>query len=374
MNRDCENIKVSIVVPLYYGKRYIDGLLKMVKENQSYIDINRYKIELELIFINDCDESVEQYIPQDTILVENGVNKGTHLSRVIGLEKASGQYILFLDQDDLITEDYVVSQISHIGSADAVMCNGYYRNNKKIFAKAPNIDSNWMIEHSSLIRSPGQLIIKKTSIPNEWRKQIIKVSGADDMFLWILMGAYNENININPNCLFTHVENGDNASFDWEKQMYSLKELYGYIKENELLLGAFFNKCEKRILKCINKFEEYAELEKKWREINENNMCFKSYFAEYNIEKIAIYGCGVIGIKLFEELKKQKIEVEYFIDKDAGYYGKGINVYKPTDELNRVDAIIVTPIFAYDAIYNIMIKKNVGKILSLEYIFDSMMK
>ena len=77
-------MRISVIVPLYNGKRYIDSILKMLIKNLNYDSSGR--LELEVIFINDQPEEVinELYyvrkyasVKRLTLhIVENKVNRG----------------------------------------------------------------------------------------------------------------------------------------------------------------------------------------------------------------------------------------------------------------------------------------------------------
>ena len=95
--------KVSVIVPVYntykYLRRCLDSLV-----NQTLDDI-------EIIVVNDCstDESkkiLDEYeLKYDNVLVlHNKTNKGIGYNRNLGIKKASGKYISFIDSDDFVDE------------------------------------------------------------------------------------------------------------------------------------------------------------------------------------------------------------------------------------------------------------------------------
>jgi|SRR5690554_6900209 len=94
-------MKLSIVIPTYNVSDYIDrSIISCIK--QPYYDI-------EFIIVDDCgnDNSIEkayQWAKKDTRIkiVHNPKNLGTFHARRVGVEAASGEYILFLDPDDEI--------------------------------------------------------------------------------------------------------------------------------------------------------------------------------------------------------------------------------------------------------------------------------
>lgn len=97
--------KYSIIVPVYNAEKYLEQcILSLLK--QEYKDF-------ELILVNDCStdksyEICEQYEKKDArvIVLNQEVNHGVSAARNRGIDCACGKYILFVDSDDFVTEDY----------------------------------------------------------------------------------------------------------------------------------------------------------------------------------------------------------------------------------------------------------------------------
>ena len=95
-------IKLSIIIPMYNTEPYIDALLKALAPQLTP--------EVELIVVDD-GSNFPFLPPYPSIKVfRHDHNKGVSAARNTGLKKAKGQYIVFVDSDDLVSEDYV-SQI-----------------------------------------------------------------------------------------------------------------------------------------------------------------------------------------------------------------------------------------------------------------------
>lgn len=116
--------KVSIIVPTYNAESYIGRCLEAII-NQTYRNI-------EVIVINDCstDNSIEiikSYQEQlhDFHVVNLEENKGVSNARNIGINLASGKYIMFCDSDDWYEENAVEILINEAknNEADFVMAN-----------------------------------------------------------------------------------------------------------------------------------------------------------------------------------------------------------------------------------------------------------
>ena len=106
-----------------------------------------------------------------------------------GLNKATGKYILFLDQDDEIADHCLKSQLAHMGNADVCIANGIMESeNGKCLIYKNRRSQNYLkkkigfIKVRDLIVSPGHCLIKRTSIPDYWKNHIMSVNSADDYF------------------------------------------------------------------------------------------------------------------------------------------------------------------------------------------------
>ncbi|MFS0559814.1 glycosyltransferase family 2 protein [Terribacillus sp. 179-K 1B1 HS] len=98
-----KNFKVTIIVPMYNVEAYIEEAIDSVI-GQSIFH------EVELIIIDDCstdlsfqlaEQKSKQY-PTNINLFQQSVNRGVSASRNMGLKHASGEYVFFLDSDDVL--------------------------------------------------------------------------------------------------------------------------------------------------------------------------------------------------------------------------------------------------------------------------------
>lgn len=114
---------VSIIVPIYNTSLYISDLIKSVQEQ-------KYK-NYELILIDDgsidnSKEICEKYLEKDkriSLFIKK--NEGVSKARNFGLSKANGKYIYFVDSDDILNEDCILSFIKEAENYDLI-CSGYY--------------------------------------------------------------------------------------------------------------------------------------------------------------------------------------------------------------------------------------------------------
>ena len=98
------NPKISVVVPVYNVEEYLEDTLNCLL-NQSFID------NMEIIMIDDGSNDSSRYIIEkyaldyDNFYAYHKNNEGLSITRNFGIELAKGEYIQFLDGDDLITLD-----------------------------------------------------------------------------------------------------------------------------------------------------------------------------------------------------------------------------------------------------------------------------
>lgn len=130
--------KVSIIVPVYNCEKYVGECLDSLL-NQSYDNI-------EILLINDGskDDShniCSEYAKKDSRIVYiSKENEGVSKTRNIGLQKATGEYILFVDSDDWIENNAVEILVREIGDYDVIQF-GTVEEIKGEFIKKPFIDN-----------------------------------------------------------------------------------------------------------------------------------------------------------------------------------------------------------------------------------------
>lgn len=97
-------MKISVIIPLYNVEDYLneclDSVLKQTYENLEIICINNDSTDNSLNIL-------ESYAQKDNRIkvINNQKNYGIGYSRNIGLKYATGDYIFFMDADDIILEN-----------------------------------------------------------------------------------------------------------------------------------------------------------------------------------------------------------------------------------------------------------------------------
>ena len=117
-------IKVSIIVPVYNTSKYLEKCLDSL--------VNQTLNDIEIIIINDCstDKSldiIEKYRKKqkNIKLINNKVNKGIGYNRNLGIKESKGDYILFVDSDDYIDNNYSEELYNYVvnNNLDIAVCD-----------------------------------------------------------------------------------------------------------------------------------------------------------------------------------------------------------------------------------------------------------
>ncbi|PTP00084.1 glycosyl transferase [Vibrio sp. 10N.286.45.A3] len=227
--------KVSIIMPAYNSGRYISQSIESVIE-QTYAN-------WELIVVNDgsVDETrdiVNHYIARDDriILVDNkSALKGAYNARNLGLENSTGNYIAFLDSDDVWLNSKLSIQIKEMKE------KGYYASHSsyiRIDSAGKKIN---LIEVLESVTYKEQL--KSNRIPNltgiydQTKIGIVKQNniGHEDYDMWLRVLKKTPSIGMNKPLAYYRVVNGSLSSNKikaaiWHYNILKNQEDIGFVK------------------------------------------------------------------------------------------------------------------------------------------------
>lgn len=116
---------ISIIVPMYNSSRHIEECIKSVF-SQEYTNI-----ELLLIDDHSSDNTVvlcEKYLADRRVRLFHNYKKGVSSARNLGISRSGGEYIAFVDSDDIIAEKYLRTLFElSISYPDCLAMCGYFR-------------------------------------------------------------------------------------------------------------------------------------------------------------------------------------------------------------------------------------------------------
>lgn len=114
---------VSVVVPTYNDSKYIkEAMLSII--NQTYSN-------LEIVVVDDFSsdntvEIIESFNDKRIKIIRNDYNRGAAYSRNIGIKNCAGDYISFMDGDDIWDLKKTEKQIKFMLSNNYVFTSCYY--------------------------------------------------------------------------------------------------------------------------------------------------------------------------------------------------------------------------------------------------------
>jgi len=98
-------MKLSVIIPCFNAGQYLVQAVASVREQQT-----SFPLTTEIIVIDDgsTDHSVEQLQGLDLVILHQD-HQGASAARNYGMKEATGDYLLFLDADDVLVSDAVES-------------------------------------------------------------------------------------------------------------------------------------------------------------------------------------------------------------------------------------------------------------------------
>ncbi len=141
-----KDAKVSVVIPAYNAENFIGETLESVI-NQTWTNIEAFVID-----DGSSDNTVAEAnkYSSDRLKVITQNNSGACVARNKGLKLASGQYIQFLDADDVISHDKIEQQMNRLqGSSDylAVSPTVHFMDGEDYMSKEPREESFWIYDN-----------------------------------------------------------------------------------------------------------------------------------------------------------------------------------------------------------------------------------
>ena len=182
------NPLVSIIIPVYnvemYLKRCLDSVLVQTYEKYEVIIVNDGSTDGSLEI---CKRYSENY---EKINFYNQTNQGVSEARNLGLSKAKGELVCFIDADDFVSDIYIETLYMNMvnENADISMCNS---TRESVFDE--NGDSKTMkwdnenaimqfLQNEKFDATVGGKLFKKSVLRN-LRFEKIKI-GEDQIFLF----------------------------------------------------------------------------------------------------------------------------------------------------------------------------------------------
>lgn len=295
--------KVSVIIPVYNSEKYINQCIDSVLD-QTYNNI-------ELILINDgsTDNSLEilkKYKSKfSQIKIINQNNSGVSYSRNIGLKTATGDYIMFIDSDDIIIKNYIEQMMEYLQKNNLDIIKSSYKKFKKDISNCINVSffkENYKIINKNEI---NKLFIETTNF-NSSCMQIINKKIIDNNKI-----EFENNIGFAEDFLFTY-------------KVFEVANKIGYINNNGYVCRENIKsisrtgQINKQIKNCLDTIKSYKILynDKNYEDVSNKILLHITYLIRsisvknisYNTFKNEL--CKFFDNILWKELKKNKLKIK----------------------------------------------------------------
>ena len=218
--------KVSVIFPIYNNEKYLERCIRSV--------MNQTLKEIELILIDDgskdsapdiCDKLAKE---DERICVVHKKNEGSAAGRNQGIEMARGEYIAFVESDDMTAEDMYEKLYKRAieTNADIVKCGFYFcengkRNEANFFYKIAAENEVFTITEKPEMfmyhASMWAAIYKRDFINEKKLRCIVTPSATYSDFSWMAMTyAYANRITILHESLYFYTF--DNPDSSWHQE------------------------------------------------------------------------------------------------------------------------------------------------------------
>ncbi len=268
---------VSIVIPMYNCESYIRNCL------DSLLDQTYSNIEIIVVDGKSSDASfqiVKNYSQKNKkIRLFSKANIGVSEARNIGLEMATGEYIMFVDADDYVKNDYVTTLVEALEENNAdIISSGYLEkeNENTIQVSHKKREIQGIEEYYQFLIYLKELKEHTTDVASVWgklfKKDILEniefepfVFSEDALFVFSLMNK-NAKLTVIDYCGYVYVRRKDSLTV---KSNYSSKQyLMDYLEvtyritcmlKGKQIYEDALNDYEECIINTIFKIKRYAK-------------------------------------------------------------------------------------------------------------------
>lgn len=225
---------ISVIIPCYNAEKYIAETINSVL-NQTYQNI-------EIIVIDDeskdgSSEIVKQLARCDErITYRFQQNRGMCATRNAGLEIASGDYVLFLDNDDVIESTFLEDRIFFLEShPEYGLCGSAIQKingsgdplRSEYFQHAPTEEmlNEILLYDRSVVSIPSNLLIRHQVLKDFGVRFNERLSSTGDKFFLVQLATISRAANIKAAPINYRVHN-DSMSSKLTKALFKDNELY----------------------------------------------------------------------------------------------------------------------------------------------------
>ncbi|MCK5808441.1 glycosyltransferase family 2 protein [bacterium] len=226
---------VSVIIPTY---RRISQTVVAIKSVLN----QKTTLLYELIVVNDdvsSSELREALSGLTLTLLSLGENQGVAAARNYGVSHSCGQYIAFLDSDDVWKEDKLERQLTAMKEQGATISHTdelWVRNGKEIKKSAlfKKKSGDIFVQSLKQVNISPSTVMMSRSLWNRYHGFDESFPLCEDYELWLRMTAQEEVLLIPEELIIKHAGHDDQLSNVAGLDYYRIKALVKLLKESEL--------------------------------------------------------------------------------------------------------------------------------------------
>lgn len=230
-------------------------------------------------------------------------------------------------------------------------------------------------------------IVDFDTSPRMGKHSIVIKDASPEKFYQYFKDLYAKSLDLDNEFIFI------NAWNEWGESMYlepDEKNKYSYLEAVKKVVTEFEEKVQRKETTKITPFiegdndEDIAQANQNilrrhdllldnWLCLKEDGIDFSTYFKKYNYQRIAIYGMGKLGSHLFNELKKGNVQIVFGIDKKGIDCNCEIEVYTPSQQMPKVDAVVITILDQYREISELLYERLNCPMITIEEVIQELL-
>ena len=307
-------MKVSVIIPVYNAESYLEKCLDSIV-NQTYSNI-------EIIIVNDGSKDNSSKIIKDyskkysNIVSIDITNHGQGYARNLGLKKATGEAIMFLDSDDYVSKDIIKKLVDSLNNSDISVCNinKVINGNNQLFVNYHDFGSDQV---SLMLSHPGPCA-------RLYKKKVLDG-------VYFLEGVYYEDLSFTPivalntnkvsylnEALYYYIihDNSTMKQVKYNPKMDDIFKVIDYLKDKLSGFSEEYNYlCIEHLLYSATlRYVDHSECKKQLEKINsimknvdwKNNKYYKLKSYKFKIICHLAYGGHYKLIKLLKKVSGNK--------------------------------------------------------------------